>query len=196
MTSRSDTSRCEHFGLTSLYALQAVPPAEMAEVEKHITECAECRSELETLRPVVDAFVAWPTDVLRPPRPLWSRLAERLGIGGSDMVGESSSRPAEEWAEPEWREVAPGIAVQLLSTDTAHDRVSLLVRLAPGVDYPPHRHAGIEELHLLDGELFIDDKKLHAGDFIRAERGSIDRRVWSETGCTCVLITSPSDVLR
>ena len=29
----------------------------------------------------------------------------------------------------------------------------MLVRLAPGTDYPPHRHAGVEELHLLDGEI-------------------------------------------
>ena len=29
----------------------------------------------------------------------------------------------------------------------------MLVRLAPGAAYPPHRHAGVEELHLLEGEL-------------------------------------------
>jgi hypothetical protein len=33
------------------------------------------------------------------------------------------------------------------------------------------------------------------GDYNRAEKGTFDRRVWSETGCTCVLITSPGDVL-
>jgi hypothetical protein len=48
-------------------------------------------------------------------------------------------------------------------------------------------------LHLLHGELMIDDKKLYAGDFIRAESGSVDHRVWSETGCTCLLITSTKD---
>jgi anti-sigma factor ChrR (cupin superfamily) len=72
----------------------------------------------------------------------------------------------------------------------------MLVRLAPGVDYPPHMHAGVEELHLLDGELWIDERKLYPGDYNRAEPGTSDQRVWSETGCTCVLITSPGDVLR
>jgi putative transcriptional regulator len=71
----------------------------------------------------------------------------------------------------------------------------MLVRLAPGIDYPPHRHAGIEELHLLHGELIVDDRKLHAGDYLRAEAGTVDHRVWSETGCTCVLITSFRDAL-
>jgi anti-sigma factor ChrR (cupin superfamily) len=70
------------------------------------------------------------------------------------------------------------------------------VRLAPGVAYPPHLHAGVEELHLLGGELWIDDRKLCPGDYCRGEPGSGDTRVWSETGCTCVLVTSFRDILR
>jgi anti-sigma factor ChrR (cupin superfamily) len=71
----------------------------------------------------------------------------------------------------------------------------MLVRLAPNVEYPPHRHAGVEELHLLDGELWIDDRKLLPGDYNFAQAPSGDKRVWSETGCTCVLVTSTRDVL-
>lgn len=48
---------------------------------------------------------------------------------------------------------------------------------------------------LLDGELWIDDRKLFPGDYNRAEPGTADQRVWSETGCTCVLITSPRDAI-
>jgi anti-sigma factor ChrR (cupin superfamily) len=72
----------------------------------------------------------------------------------------------------------------------------MLVRLAPGVDYPPHTHAGYEELHLLEGELWINDRKLRPGDYSSAEPGTDDRRVWSETGCMCVLVTSTGDVLK
>ena len=71
----------------------------------------------------------------------------------------------------------------------------MLVRLLPGVEYPAHTHAGLEELFLLDGELWIDDRKLYPGDYNRAEAPSGDKRVWSETGCTCVLITSTQDIL-
>lgn len=60
---------------------------------------------------------------------------------------------SERWVEPEWKEPAPGIFVKLLATDIDRGRVSMLVRLAPGTDYPSHRHAGLEELYLLDGEL-------------------------------------------
>jgi hypothetical protein len=46
-----------------------------------------------------------------------------------------------------------------------------------------------------EGELWINERKLHPGDYNRAEPGTGDSRVWSETGCTCVLITSAKDVL-
>ena len=132
-------------------------------------------------------------DILRPSASLWERLAQRVAAetGAEPLLPE----PQERSAEPEWNEVAPGISCQLLATDSGRDIVSMLVRLAPGTDYPPHSHAGVEELHLLDGELWIDDRKLHPGDYNRAEPGTADKRVWSETGCTCVLITSTRDVL-
>ena len=88
-----------------------------------------------------------------------------------------------------------GIFCKVLATDTERDRVSMLVRLAPGTDYPPHRHDGIEELHMLDGVLIVDDTTYHPGDYRRAEPGTVDHRVWSETGCTCVLVTSFRDAI-
>lgn len=173
------------------YALDALPPEERPVIESHLAECPACRSEFETLRSTVRKFADWPTDVLRPPDSLWNRLAQRLQREGA---GEPLPR-TRSWSEPEWEEVAPGISCKLLATDRERDRVTMLVRLAPGVAYPPHVHAGIEELHLLDGELWIDDRKLLPGDYNRGEPGARDNRVWSATGCTCVLITSPRDKL-
>jgi anti-sigma factor ChrR (cupin superfamily) len=80
--------------------------------------------------------------------------------------------------------------------DLERQRVNVLVRLAPGAAYPPHTHAGREELYLLDGELWIESRLLSPGDYNRAEAGSADDRVWSETGCTCVLLTSSADVIH
>lgn len=182
-----------HLDLLFLYALGALPPDETPTAEVQISGCADCRRELESLRPIVGAFVAWPTDVLRPSASVWGRLAQRIATetGRAAVVPAAAHRRA----EAEWEEAAPGISCKLLATDTERRRVSMLVRLAPGTDYPPHRHAGVEELHLLHGELMVDEKKLHPGDYIRAEAGTVDHRVWSETGCTCVLLTSFEDVI-
>ena len=179
---------CERTDQIADFALRALPASEASALESHLRECSECKQELAALQPVVDAMVDWPIDVLRPPMPLWERLARRIGI-------DSAEEPAQ-WAdEPAWNEVAPGISCKLLATDETTGIVSMLVRLAPGVAYPAHSHAAIEELHLLDGELWIEDRKLHPGDYNRAELGTSDSRVYSETGCTCVLITSFRDVL-
>jgi anti-sigma factor ChrR (cupin superfamily) len=185
--------RCEQSELVSAYALQALPASEVAAVEAHIAACPECRRELESLRPVVERFAAWPTDVLRPTTPLQTRLAHRIAAEtGQALV----LPPATRWSEAEWETVAPGIACKLLASDTERHRVSMLVRLAPGASYPAHTDAGTEELHLLDGELWIDARKLRPGDYNHGPQGANDDRVWSETGCTCVLITNTQDVLR
>jgi anti-sigma factor ChrR (cupin superfamily) len=173
MSPRSDKHEREHSELVFMYALQTLPSDEVPAAEAHISACAECQQQMETLRPVIDSLVSWPTDVLRPSASLWGRLAQRVA---SETGGEPLLPAPQRWTE--------------------RNRVSMLVRLAPGVEYPPHRHAGVEELHLLQGELIINDRKLHPGDYNRAEAGSSDTRVWSETGCTCVLMACTRDVLR
>jgi anti-sigma factor ChrR (cupin superfamily) len=183
---------CAQSEATCAYAAQALAPGERAAAEAHIATCPDCRRELESLRPLVYRFVAWPTDVLRPVSPLQRRLALRIaGEAGREPV-----LPPQQWSEPEWEQVAPGIECKLLATDTERYRISMLVRLAPGASYPPHTHAGVEELHLLEGELWIDERKLFPGDYNYGAPGAGDDRVWSETGCTCVLVTSTRDVLR
>jgi anti-sigma factor ChrR (cupin superfamily) len=186
-------SSCHQSAQLCAYAIQALPTSEAAEVEAHLASCPLCQRELAALRPVVERFVAWPTDVLRPPASLQERLAQRIA---AETGAAAVAPPAPQWAEPDWEEVAPGIFCKLLATDTERHRVSMLVRLLPGVAYPPHVHAEFEELHLLDGELWIDDRLLRPGDYNSAHAPTSDNRVWSETGCTCVLITSTRDILR
>ena len=192
MNSQPDTHDQEHLDLVFLLALQALSPREVASAEAQISSCEDCRQEIDTLRRLVRSFVGWPTDVLRPAQSLWDRLANRI-------ARESATPPlAHSLAAPfksEWEEAAPGIHVKILAKNEQNDSVSMLVRLEPETDYPGHTHAGIEELHLLHGILKVDDRTLYPGDFIHAEAGSVDHRVWSETGCTCFLITSMKDML-
>ena len=188
-----DSNRCQHSEVTCAYAAQALAASEVAAAEAHIASCPDCQRELESLRPVVNRFVSWPTDVLRATTSLQGRLAFRIA---KETGKQPVLPPARQWSEPEWEQVAPGIECKLLATDTERQRVSMLVRLAPGASYPAHTHAGVEELHLLDGELWIDERQLFPGDYNYAAPGTGDERVWSETGCTCVLVTSIRDTLR
>ncbi len=190
MSSTSHQDSFDHSELVHLYAVQALAADEAAAFEAHLEGCEECRRELEELGPVMDALVEWPKEVvLRPTTPLWARVAERI-------EAPAETRAPEGWNEPEWRDVGGGISVKLLAFDSERRRVSMLVRLEPGAAYPPHSHAGIEELHLLEGVLIVDDRTLYPGDYLRSEIGTADARVYSETGCACVLVTSLDDELR
>lgn len=142
--------------------------------------------------PAIDTVLPPQIDVMRPSTSLWLPLARRIGA----ETGEEPLLPLPEGrVEPEWEEVAPGISCKLLATDRTRKRVSMLVRLAPGAAYPPHTHAGVEELYLLRGELMIEDRTLHPGAYNRGEPGGSDQFVWTGTGCMCVLLTSTQDVL-
>jgi len=193
MSTASKTSGCARSQQLYAYALGALSASEARDVEEHVPGCSGCQQALQQLHRLVDTSVSRDADVLHPPASLWGRVAERIGSERDEAPGQAA---AARWVEPEWAEVAPGISCKLLATDSKKNIVSMLVRLAPGMNYPPHTHAGVEELHLLDGELWIDDRKLSPGDYNRAEPGSKDARVWSETGCTCVLITSVRDILH
>lgn len=192
MNSSPSTHTQEHLDRVFLFALQSLSPREMASAEAQILSCEDCQREIETLRRIVRSFVGWSVDVLRPAESLWERLAKRIA---SEANMRPFVPPLEASAKPEWEEAAPGIHVKILARNAEIDSVSMLVRLDPGTDYPAHQHAGIEELHLLHGVLKVDDRTLYPGDFIHAEAGSVDHRVWSETGCTCFLMTSTEDAL-
>ena len=184
---------CPSAGLTDGYILRLLSPDNVARAEEHISACPECRRKVEVLGPVVAALAEGAGDILTPSPVLRKRLAHRISGTGGTPIAEALEP---EWHEPDWERVAPGIECKLLASDSESQRVSMLVRLAPGASYPPHTHAGIEELHLLDGELWIDKRKLYPGDYNRGLPGARDERVWTETGCTCVLITSSRDILR
>ena len=151
---KPELNPCAHSELTCAYALWALPSSEVPAAEAHIASCALCERELEILLPIVAMFGAWPADVLRPNGSLRARLAYRIAA----ETGRQPVMPAApHWAEPPWEEVAPGISCKLLATDAEKHMVSMLVRLVPGGSYPAHSHAAVEELHLLNGELWIDE---------------------------------------
>src|SRR5436309_5848678 len=137
---------------------------------------------------------------LRPPRSTlfpYTTLFRSVALRIAEETGkEPVPPPARRWCEPEWERAADHTYELQLPANTERHRLRILKRLAPGASYPAHTHAGVEELHLLDGELWIDERKLFPGDYNYGAPGAGDERVWSETGCTCVLVTSTKDVLR
>ena len=127
------------------------PRARFPSVEAHIADCAECRQELATLRPIVDAFVAWPTDVLRPSASLWDRLSQRIAA----ETGREPALPSRhsDGRSPSGRKSPRASRASCSRRSGERSASACSCGSRPGADYPPHSHAGVEELHLLDGEL-------------------------------------------
>jgi quercetin dioxygenase-like cupin family protein len=149
------------------------------------------KARLRALRedPIKDAP---PSEPLPFSAAFWERIAARIAA-----ENDVTALPQVSEIEPEgmWQQPAPDLSCKILARDTERQRISMLVRLAPGGKYPAHIHSGVEQLYLLQGELCIDERNLRPGDYHRAEPGSADEHVHSATGCTCVLITSCRDIV-
>jgi hypothetical protein len=174
--SPTQRERCEQSEETCAYALQVLPASEVAAAEAHIASCPDCQRELDSLRPVVDRFVSWPTDVMRPTTSLQARLARRI----ADEAGKEPVLPsAPPWSEPDWEQVAPGLECKLLAIDTERHRVHAR---------PPRARRELSDAAAcgrrapsLDGGSGWRAQALQATT--TTAPGTADERIWSETGC-------------
>lgn len=83
-------------------------------------------------------------------------------------------------AEAGWPDYAPGIQRRVL---WQHDgQAALLYFAEPGASVPVHTHGHDEECLMVQGELFLDDLLLQAGDYQLAPAGSGHRITQTDTG--------------
>jgi quercetin dioxygenase-like cupin family protein len=89
----------------------------------------------------------------------------------------------------------PGVRMKILSIDRHRDRVTMLLRGEPGATYPAHRHTSAEECYVIRGSLFIEGRRLRAGDFHHAEGGSDHGQLHTDEGVEVLLVAAASDYL-
>ncbi|MBM4207726.1 MAG: hypothetical protein FJ190_06805 [Gammaproteobacteria bacterium] len=80
----------------------------------------------------------------------------------------------------QWDEIQPGLFRSELWTDGAF--VSQFYRMSPGAVLAGHTHPADEECMMLDGELFLGDILLQAGDYQVAVKGSKHGEIYTDTG--------------
>lgn len=73
--------------------------------------------------------------------------------------------------EGTWRTLLPGVERKLLHVDREKGYRSFLLRFAPGSMLPAHDHADDEECVMIEGEVFVGDVALTAGDWQIAPKG-------------------------
>jgi quercetin dioxygenase-like cupin family protein len=85
-------------------------------------------------------------------------------------------------AQRRWRDAAPGVQALRLWGDAR--AVSMLVRFEAGASVPNHGHEIDEDCLVLDGEMFLGDILLRAGDYQLAPAGGTHWGEMSDVGCT------------
>jgi hypothetical protein len=89
--------------------------------------------------------------------------------------------------EGKWHDVHPGVKLKLLFRDQTTQ--SFLLDIAPNTIVPSHDHPSDEECFVMQGEAFIGDVCLRAGDYHFATHGSRHVGLRSETGARLLIRT-------
>ncbi len=89
--------------------------------------------------------------------------------------------------EGEWMEALPGGFIKILQPADANGALAYLARLEPGFEMPGHVHAVDEECIMLEGELWMGDLHLRAGDYHFAAKGMNHGKHRTDTGALIYL---------
>jgi quercetin dioxygenase-like cupin family protein len=80
----------------------------------------------------------------------------------------------------DWIELVPGVRMKRLHRDG--DARTFLLRLEPGAALPVHHHEGDEECIVVEGEVFLGDLRVAAGDYHLALSGTVHESIRSPRG--------------
>ncbi len=207
MMNQHDESTCPRHEDAALHALGALEPADVADFEsQHLPHCEKCRAELTELIRTAAALGALAPEA-EPPSSLRARLLERIGSSATPVarLAERLAGPGEgrsvsddlaivRSSDGVWQDTSvPGVRVRSLFVDEAHDRITMLVRMDRGASYPAHRHGGVEECYVLEGDLCGPTFEMKAGDYQRLDRGSEHGVQYTREGCLLFIVSSLHD---
>ena len=209
------SSACSASAAALEHALLGLDAAQARAFERHAVDCEACAAVQDHLARAL-AEVLEGLEPVTPGRDVWSRIEERI----DDAEAPAETGPGVQGAVQPWKRWAartattggfavyradpdaweptsiPGIEVQPLTVQPELRQATMLVRMAPGTAYPPHRHGGPEECFVLSGDLSVGtETELHTGDFQRAEAGSLHPVQSTRGGCLLLIQTSLDDEL-
>jgi len=171
------------FELADTYAAGALEGDELGRFEAHLSAgCLQCRSRIrETGEALAGLSVSLAP--ITPAEAVKAKLLERIDSEKPGLVYIHAN-------EGNWIEAEPGIFAKILNLDSERQRVTALVRMAPGSAYADHRHLGTEEVLVLEGSCYCGGRLLRRGDYHRAEVGSIHLDTRTDEG-SLMLLTAP-----
>jgi anti-sigma factor ChrR (cupin superfamily) len=201
----------EMCGSAALYALGALEGEEARAFEAHLEEgCDACASELRGFESVVGSLGLASNDA-EPPARVRESLMERLAARSASESGvmetsesEDSARVGEQDEPPSlcgegflvvragegrWLPTGDaGVSFKLLYTDRERGTYTTLVRMEAGASIPAHRHLGVEQCLVIEGDLRAGAVSMSAGDFNCSLPGSVHEEIATNEGALFLIV--------
>ena len=175
--------------LAALYALEALGDDAQRQFTRSLeTASASTKEEVAAFQEVVQEL-AFSGPAIAPPASLKAKLMARIAQEPQDQEGAGDFTFVRS-AQMAWRDLGPGVSMKMLFNDSAGVRATMLLRLAPGGKLVAHRHRQVEEFYVLEGNCICAGEFLQAGDYHRAEAGSVHPITSSDEGCLALVMTS------
>ena len=211
---RNTTAEGEICGSAALYALGALEGEEARAFEAHVSKgCDACAAELREFESVV-ADLALAAPEAEPPANARAALLERIAAAGAPESGSVDSSelkdsgrgaaPAKTSEPPslcgegflvvragegQWLPTGDaGVAFKLLYTDRERGTYTTLVRMDAGATIPAHRHLGVEQCLVIEGDLRAGGVEMYAGDFNCSLPGSVHEELTTDSGALFLIV--------
>ena len=206
-----NTAEGEVCGSAALYALGALEGEEARAFEAHLSEgCDACASELRGFESVVGSL-GLAAQEAEPPASARASLLERLAARSDSDSGDAETSAAEESAsagapedsrslcgegflvvragEGQWLPTGDaGVSFKLLYTDRERGTFTTLVRMEAGAHIPAHRHLGVEQCLVIEGDLRAGGVEMYAGDFNCSLPGSVHEEIATNAGALFLIV--------
>ncbi len=195
----------------TLHALGTLTQNEARAFEERLEDLAtEPHSELESFDDVVHLLGLASTDET-PSTAVWEKLsaimaAEPKGVEMTeeepmvkvaakaelslDEVKQAPALLTIRKDEGEWVEFSEGIFVKPMFQNQEQGTSTYMVKMIPGARFDLHRHRGVEECMMIEGDFHVDGKVLGPGDYHCALPGSIHERPYTVGGTLFLVVSS------
>jgi anti-sigma factor ChrR (cupin superfamily) len=160
------------------------------------------KAELEEFDSVA-GLLAFGASMAEPSANVWDRLCAVMDAEPKTQVASGQETPATGQATEEaapaqlltirkdegvWQPVHEGIFAKTLFKNVENGTTTYMVQFMPGARTPLHRHPGMEECMVIEGDFQVDGKDLRAGDYHCAMPGSIHDRPYSINGAMVLIV--------
>ncbi len=179
------TPSLPHDDDAALLSAGALTFEEMQAFEGHPLSAAQPSPNLRAWDRTVEQLASL-VPACEPDPSIKQRLRERIAQERPTETSPVILRREDGW-QPMGR---PGLSYKLLFADHARQRMTIQLRAEPGARIPTHRHHGVEECLIVEGDLTDGEHTFSAGDYFRCEEGSRHHDQTTVHGCICLLVTA------